>query len=492
MGIRLRALIFCALLFTDILSQYWNGVSSLFLGCVAALAWITALPAADKVSRNISLILGSVGLVLFVYNRVPLEVVMSSFGENIGVLMVMTLVPLMGTVIELGEYNDALRAISKRVKSPTALFVFSLVLVYLIGSVLLTTAIALVWMVLVPAVLQVGKKPAEFLSDCLPRGYDASLLWTPVSPSMAATLSATRTPWPSVFAPGLVLSLGVLISAVVTELGTPQLKRRPEADRVVADPSTPVAGVTGATEGCVCGGTASGAATSNRVADPTAASDMVVSTMANPERRVAELAIGLLSFIVAAASLNLSGLTVYQSMVPCVLIGVLIWAAYLRKLPQACRAIIPFFAKRVPGLSNQFVLMIIAGFLGRAVQIACKNTRFSFLSGLPNLGPIGFSLVVSLLVWGSAMVGIHPIIGTSIVYSIVSPYAGRFSGLPMTLALLLGSCLGFSISPISATILITSSCAGGNTVDVGLKKHWKFVLLSWVVCSACVPFVVPC
>jgi hypothetical protein len=46
--------------------------------------------------------------------------------------------------------------------------------------------------------------------------------------------------------------------------------------------------------------------------------------------------------------------------------------------------------------------------------------------------------------------------------------------------LLLGSSLGFNISPVSATILVTSSCAGRNCVEVGIKKQWKFVLATWV------------
>ena len=140
-----------------------------------------------------------------------------------------------------------------------------------------------------------------------------------------------------------------------------------------------------------------------------------------------------------------------------------------------------YFSKELRPIS-QFLLMTTAGFIGAALQSALKD-------GLPGvsltvqLDPLVLTLVASLLVWVIAIAGIHSLIGMTIVHSVMAPFAKGVSPAHWSLTLLLGAALGFTISPVSATMLLTSAAAGKNTIEVGLRRQWKYVAVSWVVCS---------
>ncbi|MGI6632293.1 MAG: hypothetical protein ACOX5M_04510 [Bacillota bacterium] len=446
----IRLVAFAALLTVIALIQYTPNQTLVTLaGLLSFGAFLAAITGSDKTSVMLSFGLVAIGSVLFAVAGVdPLTAVMS-FKENAGVLLFMVLVPLVGTVIELGGYTEALGEISRNVRKPAYLYAISLFLAYSIGAVLLNAAIALIWPVMAPIVKRIGKDPADFLASSLPRGYDASLPWTPSSPAMATALVLTGAPWPSIFWPGILLSLVFLAFAVITELGGPLLKQPVHFAPV--------------TQG-------------SRAEAETVEGKL---TTRQAWKKVAELAVGLGSFIVAIVLLQTWGWTVFQAMVPCVSVTVLLWGLLIRKPGETWAAARTYFSQKMPGLSSQFLLMTTAGFIGTALRVALKDGIPGVsLTFTPSIWVITFA--ASFIVWALSAAGIHSIIGMTIVCSIIAPFAHGISPVHLCLTLLLGSSLGFNISPVSATILVTSSCAGRNCVEVGIKKQWKFVLATWV------------
>jgi TRAP-type C4-dicarboxylate transport system permease large subunit len=86
-------------------------------------------------------------------------------------------------------------------------------------------------------------------------------------------------------------------------------------------------------------------------------------------------------------------------------------------------------------------------------------------------------------VWLISIFGIHALIGMTIVHSVIAPFAGGLSPAHVSMTLLLGAALGFTVSPVSATILVTSAVAGKNSIDVGFRRQWKYAGVAWIVCS---------
>jgi hypothetical protein len=126
-------------------------------------------------------------------------------------------------------------------------------------------------------------------------------------------------------------------------------------------------------------------------------------------------------------------------------------------------------------MSTQFLLMTTAGFVGTAVKLATAGGIPGYLSAL-GTNPFLFTLVVSSLVVLLSVVCVHPQIGMVITYSLVASVAPAYPASFVCLALLLGAALGFNVSPVSATMLVTSACVGTNSIEVGLKRHWKYAL----------------
>jgi hypothetical protein len=380
-----------------------------------------------------------VGTLLFITTRAPVAAVMGSFSENTNVLMVMTLIPLLGVAVELGGYTDALATVSRNVTKPLNLYVLSTLLAFAIGSVLLSAAIALLWVVLYPVAQRARKDPTWFLVRSLPRGYDAALLWTPASPATAVALSVSGATWGSIAAPGFLISIVVLALAVLVEW------------RYLA------------ANGAAAGGCAAQAVTGEDARRPAS-------------MKLAALAAGLLSFILSIVVMESLGVTIYQAVLPCVLGTLLVWTALIRKVREGARATVKRLDEYMYRMSTQFLLMTTAGFIGTAVKLATAKGFSAYLSDAAS-SPTLVAFIVAGLVLAMSALGIHPQIGMVITYSLVSSAVRAYPPAYVGLALMLGSALGFNVSPVSATMLVTSSCAGVNTIEVGLKRHWKYALL---------------
>lgn len=485
---RLRFFVFCALLISQILIQYWPDPVLQFIGgLVSFLAWAIALLGADRTSVMLSLVLVVFGTVIFASMGTDLLTALAAFGENSAILLLMVLVPLVGILIEEGGYSEALAELAESFTHPVYLFGFAQILVYSIGSVLLNASIALVWTVVAPIATRMGKRPEDVLVPCLPRSYNATLLWTPASPAMAVALSLTGASWTSVVRAGFVTSLFALAIAMLVEVGGPAL--RPVERRAshgeddsggAGDGSSAEAhGLSGEDSGPPrCGNSPDSphglgnipSSTGDRLPHPTA------------WKKAGALATGLASFLAAVVVLQHLGQNVYQAIVLCIALTLVVWGSLIGKSKAIWKSSLEYFSKKLPGLSSQFLLMTTAGFIGTALQRAIS----SGLAGIPfalTLAKPVFTLAGSLLVWLLSTLGIHPLIGMTIVHSVIAPFTAAFSPSHVSMTLLLGAALGFTVSPVSATILVTSAMAGKSSIEVGFRRQWKYALSAWVVCS---------
>ena len=338
-----RVASFSALLVFQTLSEYLP-VPALqtAAGLAAFIAWIFALSGADRTSLWLSLALVTCGVGIFAAVGTDPLAALVSFGENSGILMIMVLVPLVGIVIDRGGYADALGEIAEDIRRPAYLFVVALILAYMIGSVLLNAAIALVWTVLAPIVVRMGKSPDDVLVPGLPRGYNATLLWTPSSPAMAVALALTRAAWTSVVKAGFLVSLCARAVAVLIEVGGPALR----ADKGRQEPATHDEGPPDST---------------------------VSPTAADARWPGGRQSSWLWVRIIHSRRVILQNWpTIYQAIIPCVVLTLTFWELHgqaQRDLEGGRRVL----SKRLPRLSSQFLLMTTAGFIGTALQTALKD-----------------------------------------------------------------------------------------------------------------------
>ena len=444
---QVRKAVFIALVVAEVAAQYAKvDFAKDVLGALAVSCWILALGPADRTSRRISLALVAVGSLVFIRSGATLRQAVESFSENTNVLMVMVLIPLLGVVVDLGGYADALSVASRNVTKPLNLYVLSMLLAFAIGSVLLNASIALLWVVLHPVAERSRDDPQWFLVKCLPRGYNASLLWTPSSPSTAVALGVTGAMWTRIAGPGFAMSLAMLAVAVLLEKD--YLTARPERSSTEKD----------------------------RPGESDGPKPVDAEERHNASLKLAALGTGLLSFIVSIVALEALGVTIYQAVLPCVLGTALIWGTLIRKGREAAVGLVKRLNASMAGMSTQFLLMTTAGFIGTAVKLATAGGLAAYLSGVA-ANPTLFAFLMSFLVVILSILGIHPQIGMVIVYSLFSSVAGSYPPHFVALALMLGAALGYNVSPVSATMLVTSSCAKTNTIEVGVKRHWKHALV---------------
>jgi DcuC family C4-dicarboxylate transporter len=491
---RARVISFAVLLVLQMVVQFRPApVLQTAAGLASFVAWILALSGADKTSVLISSALVLSGAAIFASMGTDPLTALVSFGENAGILMIMVLVPLIGIVIDLGGYADALGEIAEDIRRPAYLYGVALVLAYAIGSVLLNASIALVWTVLAPVATRMGKEPEDILVPSLPRGYNASLLWTPSSPAMAIALALTGATWTSVVKAGFFVSLFALVLAILVETRGPALRgnsrHRMTGGKEDVEPD-------GVKELDLPGSVTQASTAQGSEVQGSVAQGFVVSRQGRPQdghavhnphatawRKTAILALGLGSFIAGVVILQELGMSIFQAIIPCILLTLMVWGGLTGHPGEVWKSTGEYFPKRLPRLSNQFLLMTTGGFIGTALQIALKDGLPGVSAGALRPSTLVVTLVGSMLVWAISIAGIHSLIGMTIVHSVIAPFANGVSPAHMSMTLLLGSALGFTISPVSATILVTSAVAGKNSVEVGLRRQWKYAVVAWVICS---------
>ncbi len=276
----------------------------------------------------------------------------------------------------------------------------------------------------------------------LPRGYDASLMWTPASPSTAVALSVSGAAWTSIAVPGIAVSLAVVALSIAFEW------RYLTGDPRSVSPWTGVTSLAGA----------------------------AVPIDTATKRQLTGLSVGLLSFIASVVAMQAFGVTIYQAVLPCVVGTVLVWTALMSRVADGARGMVHRLGESVSRMSTQFLLMTTAGFIGTAVKLATAGGLPGYLNALSG-SKLLFTLAVSGAVALLSVVCVHPQIGMVITYSLVASVASSFSPAYVCLALLLGAGLGFNLSPVSATMLVTSACAHTNSIEVGIRRHWKYALV---------------
>jgi len=378
-----------------------------------------------------------ISISLFFLYRAPLSEWEAALRENLDMVIMFILIPLVGIPIQYGGYFSALQSVFRRYIKTNSRF-------YLLVSSAAAFLGVLINLAVVPLVYQISKASTissnkKLLSSAMSRGFATVTIWAPTTAAIALIMRLCGAEWPAFFPYGL--TCGVIAGVVGSMLTNHEERKR----------------------------------VSNIENETT---ESVSKEELHKVIELGAFGIALVVFITLISHfakiptiLVVSLASVLYPMIWMGLIGK--FSLYLRQFRAE------YFRETLPRVKNEVVLFMGAGFFVNSITYADLGDYIPrFLSWVVGSNTFLLTVVVifaSLIISG---VGVHPIIPVMIIGGTVRPEAFGVTPVYLSLLLSISWSMGVTISPTSATVIATSSLTGESPFQIGIRWNSLYVLIT--------------
>ncbi|MCO5386354.1 C4-dicarboxylate ABC transporter [Desulfosporosinus sp.] len=424
------AIIFLLNLF--IKSNLINDCNLILMLIVVGLSFIVV----SSTTLIIGGMLFGLSIILFLFYHAPLSVWQQALQENIYLVVMFTLVPLLGIPIRHGGYFEALQGLFRR-------YVYSSSRFYLLVSFVSAFVGVLVNLAVVPLVLQISEASSissnkKLLSSAILRGFATCTIWAPTTAAIALIVQLSGASW-ILFFPYAIL-FGVM-SGLVGYFMTMYEEKR--ADK-------PLASV---------------------VEEPDLEFDV---------GKIVELSIFSIILISAIAVVSLlTGMHTVIVVSLAALIYPVIWLGIIGRLRILMRDFKCYFNESLPKLQNEIILFVGAGLFATSINYSHLGNYVSvILSKSVGQNALLLAIVIIIAILMLSALGIHPIIPVTIIGGTVKAAAYGVTPTYLALILAISWAMGISISPSSATVIALSGMTGQSPIYVGPRWNGLYVLIA--------------
>jgi C4-dicarboxylate transporter, DcuC family len=379
-------------------------------------------------------------ILIFLYSHAPLGVWKQAMLENLYIVVLFTMVPLLGIPIQHGGYTKALEGFFKRYVNMNSRFYFFVSFLSAFIGVLVNLAV-------VPLVYEICRASPrssnkKLLSSAISRGFTTCAIWAPTTAAVALIIDLTGTPWPVFFPFGILFGI--------------------------------IAGVVGYTMTSIEG---------KRVGESFNFRDEEVAGDFNLPK-VIELCVFGIILIAGVAIISLmTGISTIIIVSIASLIYPVIWLGLIRRLPILVREFkADYFKRKLPTLKNEIVLFVGAGLLADSINYSHLGDYVpKLLSLLVGQNILLLTVVIIAINLILSAIGVHPIITVTIIGGTVQ--AAAYGVTPTYIALVLSVCwaMGISISPSAANVIALSGIVEESPIKVGLRWNGLYALLVVIV-----------
>lgn len=386
-------------------------------------------------SKIIGYVSFTLSIFILLYSHAPLSVWQHALQENLYLVVMFTMVPLLGIPIQHGGYTKALQGAFKRYVDTNNRF-------YLLVSFISAFVGVLVNLAVVPLVYEICRASQrssnkKLLSSAISRGFTTVTIWAPTTAAIALIVELTGTKWPVFFPFGILFGI---IAGVVGYLMT------------------------------IFEGKSEEISTSDALG---VAEDFSLS-------KVIELTFFGIILIVGIAIVSLgTGISTIIVVSIASLIYPVIWLGIIRRLPILVREFKgEYFKKKLPTLKNEIILFVGAGLLADSINYSQLGDYVPKLLALV-VGHNVLSLTIVIIAISLALsaIGVHPIITVTIIGGTVQAASYGITPTYLALVLSISWAMGISISPSAANIIAVSGIVEQSPIQVGIRWNGLYVLM---------------
>lgn len=407
------------------------------LACLALILGFHHLGRAFQWATGIFFLLG---LVLLTANHFSCLKLTTGVNSMTGLIVLLIIMQLFTVPIKIGGYQASIiNLVNNKLPTNKKLFVFTMLITFLLSSILSMGTVPIVYSVLGPTLQKrLGSNYHHFSSVAISRAFTLGTLWAPGAATIFLISSITKVPLQKLFLPSFSLGvLGLLLAYLVA-------RRQPF--------------LTGSTV------KAKKASTSSR-------KDL---------GKVLQILLAIL--ILLAIAFTLISLHVGETMSDVALAGLIVVLAWTGLLQHNSKA----HQQTEKAFQDYYHTGIINGgsLAPFFVAIGLFSSAFEY-SSLSAAVAKGISPGMTALSWGAlvlipilvvllSLIGIHPLASVTLLGQIMVGIHLPFSILAVALALNIGSVLAYMGSPFAGIVVVLANIIHEKTTTVALKWNGKY------------------
>ncbi|SEN53069.1 hypothetical protein [Paenibacillus sp. OV219] len=430
-----RLLIF-ALAAVFIASQLTSADSLVWaLGGLVFIAMALLLPQLRGMTLWLTSAFIAGGAVLLIVQQASARVWFESAGINATLVTLFVFAPLFGIPVRIPAYVEALRKFyDTSLRSGSVMFVGTQLLTQIMGAFINVGSIPVVYHL---AFVKPRPKMEGLLAGALNRGFAGAICWSPYFAAMAIVTSALKLNWSALLPYLIVLSLLTLIVSFVMDYA--KLKQVGEE---LADEAEDVKELSG---------------DKNKAAFPVGLAVYLIC------------AIGVILLLEPLIDVPMVIITCMSAV-----IFPLIWCIAKGSMATYRQGLTNHLTVTLPALKKEITLFLAAGFFSGAVGAVGFGAFVpKLLAYIPLPMAVAFSLLAIVLIAGTSIIGLHPIVLVSVFANGVDPHSVGATPIYMAVLLLGSWAVSNTVSPASAVNNLLSGLFKRTVFELA-RPNYKF------------------
>jgi hypothetical protein len=414
-----------------------------------------------KTFRIPAWIFSIIGILVLLLTKAPFSQWVYGFNSMLKSVIILIAIQPLSIAIEAGHYETAADVfLNRRIRRAGSLYTMIAMLEFLLAGIMNLGSVVVLLATILPVVNARISKGGSFASKAVSTGYSSLFLWAPGAVTVLISLQSFGLSWSEYFPAAFLLGIIELLAGCLYGIFVYR--------RIIFSDTAP-----------------SG---SSEALPAVSAKDPVQS---RSFRQILELILVMVLIVIGIFLLDRTRFShATGRMVLATLVISIVWLILLTK--KEFLKIVPelWWNRMLPKNADMYTFFLAMGLFSAAVSYSgVENQLLLFLSQYkPLLGSIVIwflPLAVILL----ALVGIHPFISAVILGQILSGMGLPETALQLSLALSLGCCLSYMISPFSGLILTLSNKLDQSPFELCFRNHSVLALLLYLTGISYISFV---
>jgi hypothetical protein len=427
---------------------YSNRILDFIISFLSILIVIIIYVSVKRFVQCLGTVFLLIGMTLLFLNESPWTSYFYGFGNMLKVLSLFALIPIISIPIVLGNYATRIQAmILTKISRSGLLYTVTSIMAYILSSFMNLATLPMIYHTIRPSLdLYPIEQKERFISRAITHGYSMPIMWTPVAPIVGVIVEMTGVQWSSILPIVVPFSiLGLVLDGLIGRWNANH--RYKESSQTIIDE------VSAARESAVQMGTQQ--------------SRSIKSS--HPLQII--LAILIFNAMIFILEIN-SGFSFLLLVTVSVIPFALIWSLLLGKGKLFFLQSKSMMQSHLLNMKEQFFIFLSAGFMISAIQTT--GTGHSINLGIivvkDFVGADIFLLLIPLIPFALAFIGIHPAVGLALVAEALNPQALGLSVDLVAIAMLIGATMAFLMGPYNATSNMMANLIGKSSYQV---SNWN-------------------
>lgn len=434
--------IFSTLIFIFVISNFIPSIYlSYAIGMIAFISLIISFAHTKGLYRISGIVFLTVGVLLFIYNQLPLFSFFLYFETMLGVLSLFIVLPFINSIIRVGLYDKNLSLlIQQGISDLSRLYRRSFLVCHFLALFLNIATIPLLTNSLKDSLKQIPKKIAEkYYAQNLLRAYTLCLLWSPLEIMVITSLDITGYEYYQLFPFIIFIVIVIILSDWILSIF------KHKDTKITIEFTTEI-------------------------------------SYKNVYKKMFEMITMLAILVIVVTVFQRTMNQGFLLSIVIVLIPIsFLWALFIRKSKRYISYTIPHWKQRTKGLTNYFFMFLSAGIFVEMLTLSgfLEFLQVSFYSASEKILLFYFMIGVYFLL--TAFIGFHPFVSLTLLTELLNPFMYNISSISLTIVLITCSLSTVMYSPYNLSVSILAEQLNMNPYKLGM---WNlvFAIYFMIIC----------